>query len=191
MLVFLRNFTCAGIVVLQALLPALVAAAPCDAPEFDGLRSIVRRNYGQWQVVSIESLSPDDASIWKEKWGNECPGIAAGSFDGSRRTQYAVLLIFEPARSTSASDHAIRQMRLLHVIADNGFKFRLLDSGPAALVPVIRRLPPGTYHYFKKGSGSRTPMKSPTDMVLLELMEASSFAYLVDASRVKQFTLSF
>lgn len=82
-------------------------------------------------------------------------------------------------------------MRLVHVVADDSFKYRLLDSGPAALVPVVRRLPRGTYYQFKEGSDSRTPFTSRTDLVLLEVLESSSFAYLITKTRVRQFAMSF
>lgn len=191
MLAGLRGALCACMVALLATRSLAVAGMPCAAPELQKLRSSVKQNFRKWDVVTIESLSSDDASIWRSNWGSDCPGISSGNFDGTGRTQYAVLMTSKSGRSGGSSDGHVRQMRLVHAAAGSGFTYRLLDRGPAAIVPVVRSLPPGTYYYFKPGSDSRSPIKTANDLVLLEVIEASSFAYQVKTSQVRQFMLSF
>lgn len=180
-----------GMTVLLTVLPLPAQAASCDAPEFATLRSSVGHHYKIWSIVTVESLSSDDQSIWKGKWGSNCPGISPGNFDGTGLPQFAVLLISGPARLVDSTSRAARRLRLVHVTADQGFKYRLLEAGYAAPVPVVRSLPPGTYFNFKPNSDVRIPFETTTDMVVLEVLEASSVAYLITASRIKQLTLSF
>lgn len=180
-----------GAILLLSLASSSTLAVPCDARELSDLRADVRNRFKNWKIVTTETLSVEDASQWQSKWGDECPGIASGNFDGSGQIQYAVLLISTRATPDSLSTLRSRGFRLIHVKNDGRLRYRNIDRSPTAMVPVVRCLPPGEYKYFRFGSDERSTLMTRFDTVLLEMLESSSYLYQIGAREVRRYTLSF
>jgi hypothetical protein len=187
-----RVRTLSSALLLALCFPQALHATSCESQALAQLRTDLNISYKNWELVTLEKLRHEDAEIWKNRWGSDCPGVAQGNFDHSGGNQYAVLLLSQPRVNSGGNHEEIRKVRLLHAVENRRrFKYRVLDETITTTIPVVRRLPPGNYEYYKPNSEVQKTIVAVTELVLLEAIEASSYAYMVRKSMVHKYMLSY
>jgi hypothetical protein len=132
-------------------------------------RSLVKQRLPGWRIKLPSDLEAYDKKLWLKEHPKECPGIAVGHFEDSRRIAYGLLLIPKSAaavgykivvlaKSESADDYRVRVLD-----EDRGS-----DSGL-----VISRVPPGRY----PGFDTTQSVQLKLDGIEAERIEKSSVLY--------------
>jgi len=162
----------------------VVASTPFSVRAADGERCTpelpshlakdVARLYPQHRIVTLGDLSNDDQRIWKTSYPNACVGIVLGRFSTSS-DQIALLL--RPADGLSRETKVI----LVGRTAGAGMPREIFSEGKTGNLPVLRRSKPGTYKNVQ--SGQR--LRSHRDVLLVEHLEATVTALIVQESRVR------
>jgi hypothetical protein len=166
---------------------------PCSAAQVLPVLKAVNINFPAWRHVTLDMLSEEDREAWKEKRAAECPAVAIGDFDGSGRAQFAVLLVSKTVAKVKGETYSTRKTKLLHVIPSRPgiYSFRVLNEGVTTLIPVVYRSTPGQYEYHKDDTDVTEVISVGTDVIVVEVMESSSTAYLLRREKVVPLTLSF
>src|SRR6266704_2779097 len=56
-------------------------------------RKMIQTKLSAWKIVTVADIQPDAQRLWKKKFKDQCPGIAAGRFNASPALSYAVTLV--------------------------------------------------------------------------------------------------
>jgi hypothetical protein len=105
------------------------------------LGTALSRSYRNWKVVDVEDLTQDDQTAWRSRYPQTCPGLTTGDFDGSKRTQFAVLLNTRNKPGSSQLVFAVKEK-------GGGYQFSRISLWPLFWSSAVRRLPPGQYSDF-------------------------------------------
>jgi hypothetical protein len=144
------------------------------------LADVLRSSHSQWKVLELSDLTEDDRQIWEKARGKVCPGVARGDFDGSRKPQYAVLLLYRKTPTT---------LRLVHAVQAGNRPYRLLtmDEGESSRPPVVHRQPPGKYY---RAGDTKTAIDVRGDVIYLETIEAGATAFYFANGKLRKVLVS-
>ena len=173
--------------VLQVLAPAKTKLSPhahastCQEALPASVQQAIRAKMGDWKVVSLADLIPDDQQAWKERFGDQCPGVAVGRFSSSQAQSYAVTLI--------RGKEQARYQTLIVLTKSSSGDYRILTLSPVQLVDVISivaKLPPGAY----SSADDAVHIRSDYDVISYEVNEAGAILYYWDRNRYKSLQTS-
>jgi hypothetical protein len=72
----------------------LVRGAVCNSSALPSdITKHIKNEFSSWKIQEPTDLSPRARGRWEAEKPLECPGIAAGRFEGANRLSYAVLLV--------------------------------------------------------------------------------------------------
>jgi hypothetical protein len=161
-------------------LTRFVAQASCEAllPQESG--TVLKNQFPEWKVVTIDDLGPDEQSLWHEKHGNQCPGIIEGQFGPSAETSYAVTLIHK--RGT-------QNYQILLLLYKYGSQYKILTLSPeeiASHTSVLTKIPPGKYSDWDSSKTVRTHF----DAISYEAIEVGAVMFYWNGSQYRTLQLS-
>jgi hypothetical protein len=133
----------------------------------------LKEKFPGWRAKTLSDLGEDDHRLWLQAHPKQCPGIAAGHFNGTD-TSFALLLVRE---SNSAGGYKL-------VVAtpgpsingySEGYSFALLDHNDtqSAAGMVISKVKPGKYSDF----GRTKTITTQLDCINVEWIEAAAELY--------------
>lgn len=131
-------------------------------------RAAVETRFPGWKVEDLQDLNTEHKSAWLGSHPKECPGAAQGSFNGSGRPSFAILLI--PKKGGEFG------YKLIHA-EERGQDYDtqvLEEASESAHYVVVSRIPPGDYY----DSGSEENVTLTFDGILLETMDVGMKMYL-------------
>jgi hypothetical protein len=114
-----------------------VAQASCEALLPQESSTVLKNQFPDWKVVTIDDLGPDEQRLWHEKHGNQCPGIIEGQFGPSAEASYAVTLIHQRGN---------QNYQILLLLYKYGSQYKILTLSPeeiASHTSVLTKIPPG------------------------------------------------
>ena len=137
----------------------------CLEPIPQTLRTALIIKYSQWKVVHLADLDDDDQRLWTAKYQNICPGVTSGNFDGSKRVQFALLLV----------NSSKKRILLLYAVSDEDGQYRInkILEDRVDRLSVVYRAPQGIYQAVEDDSSVRTDH----DVIVLETIEAGSIVF--------------
>jgi hypothetical protein len=143
-------------------------------------RKILQMKFNSWRIVTIADLQSDIQQIWKNKFGNQCPGITAGRFNPNPEVSYAVTLI-----QTRGQDWN----QTLVVLTRTGRSYRavtLIRSHKAAVVSVVSKPPLAKY----SDAENLVHVQTKFDSILYEAIEDGAILYYWDKGSYKSLQTS-
>ncbi|MFC4763353.1 hypothetical protein [Dyella koreensis] len=142
----------------------LRASTPCLP---DNVRSKLSIKFPGWHVVELKDLREEDQDLLREHSGSDCPGVAAGNFDGRRQKSYAVTLF--------KNEVGLKQMLIvIHPETDESKKaITVLDEPKdVSYLSVVWRVDPGV-----NSDVNGKKFKISQDSISYEAIEAGSILY--------------
>ena len=144
-------------------------------------REAIAASYKNWRILEKTDLNPDDQTLWDKYRRGECPGVAAGNFDGTNQKTYAVLIISQAPK---------KQAKLLLLKRNHFGKYKIVliyEEGKVTNFPAIHKGLPGTYadFYVKEKT-----VKVKTDVIIYEHIEASAIAFYYQHGKFEQLLVS-
>jgi hypothetical protein len=150
---------------------AQTASQVCsDSALPDGVRAVLASEYGSWRIETLADLDKDYRSAWIAKRPSECPGIAAGHFEGNNELSYALLLI-----PREKGQQAFRLIALSKSSGKSFYSAHMLEQSDTYLTSdaAIFRAEPGLQFNEEKFS----TFKLKTDGIYFETFEKAGWIY--------------
>jgi hypothetical protein len=134
-------------------------AAPCALPA--AITAAIPRTLSGLRLLQVSDLVKEDQELWRQKKGEQCPGLAEGHFTRSDSTEFAFALI---------DSRAHREAVVVARSSGGGGYAITVVSQPSVATNflVIHVLPPGTYREVE----SRRRVKTEFDSIAYELIDA-------------------
>ncbi len=173
-MIFMDRFLTLVAASILAIAPVSVAQAhgACQNLIPPGAQALIAGKFPGWRAKLLSDLGADDHQLWTKAHPRECPGIAAGHFEGHDSLAYATVLV--------PKSDAYRGYKIV-VLSKSGasetYSVKILDhaegpqSGAANLV--ISCLRPGTYPDFERIKSVRLKL----DSINVEWIEAAAVVY--------------
>lgn len=145
-------------------------------------REKIVTSFRNWRTLELKDLVPDDQVLWKKYHQGECPGVAAGSFDNSGKTEYAVLII-----SRTQIKKQTKLLLLRKTYSGDYTPKILYEEEGVSNFPAIHKEPPGVYSDFYDRNST---IAAKTDVIIYEHIEASAIAFYYENGEFKQILIS-
>jgi len=176
----MRPVKYAALIGLALVCCAPIAAESCTPSLPPEALNLLASSYPGYRVLQLGDLNSDDQTIWKNSYGDACPGVVEGFFTGPSKA-YAVLLV--PDKQNQGEIKAV----LVEAAPDGGMTHRRIFSEPSQPnLPVIRKSKPGVY----EDAETHAKVRTSNDVVLIEHLESSITALSVSRGKVKRLTLA-
>ncbi len=131
-----------------------------------GIGQYLSRQFPDWELVAVKNLLEYHQELWLQEHSGDCPGLARGWFEPSRRWKTAVLIVPKLESENRAKVLLIKQV---------GTKYSsivLADIKERGAVPVIFSAPAGEY----KSSDSTRKVKAKAKYAVISLVFYESSA---------------
>ena len=142
-----------------------------------------------WRVLEKKDLGSDDQILWAKAWGEGCPGVAVGNYDGSNEKGYAALII--------SQDSTKRQFKLLLLKKNSSGNYTiktLIKSSGVGDYPVIYKGKPGTYTEtgsFDYGKDNEADsVETKYDVIICEFIEKGALAFYYKDGKFHELVIS-
>jgi hypothetical protein len=154
------------------------ASANCSMPTKD-IESYLKAN-GDWKLVTVEDLIPENKLLWERYHKEVCPGVAAANLDASGVSSYAIALI----RRLGSSN--VEKLVLLRHQSGHLQELLLNQPMPVPIPLVVWRTGPGKFHDY----GTGKTVKLGHDSIIYEQMESSGLQYYLSGGKIRSLVAS-
>jgi hypothetical protein len=164
------------VVAISSFLISAAAAeqpGPCSTSVPKPLIHELNDKFPGWRLKTVSDLGEDDHRLWLQAHPKQCPGTAAGHFNGTM-ISYALLLVRE-SNSVGGYKLVVATPRPSINGYSEGYSFDLLDHSDTEVATgmVISRVKPGKYSDFER---TRT-VTTQLDCINVEGIEAAAELY--------------
>jgi hypothetical protein len=149
----------------------------------EGVRATLASGFTDWRIETAGDLNADYQKAWTAKRANECPGIAAGHFDGKGELSYGLLLI---PRAKGKSGY--RLVVFSKASGKSGYSSSVLDQSETYSINdlAVYRAEPGLQFNEEKFSA----FKLKSDGIYFETFEKGGSIYYWKRGRYQHVTES-
>lgn len=115
------------------------AASGCDRKCLPSeIEEYLENNFGEWRVVRLEDLLPEDKQLFLKQHPDDCPGFTSGAYRCSDSQSFAVVIL--------SSDNPPRAKLLAFDHVGESYEATTLWEIPnVSNIPVVFTMPPGAY----------------------------------------------
>jgi hypothetical protein len=156
-------------------------AEACDSTKLPpSITTTINSQFNGWKIVTPELLSsPDDTTIWRTHYSDECPGAIIGYFVGKQK-EYVVSLV------KGSGGALMQQIVFLQPTPMQPKVIVLRPPSHVDVVTVLRKFMPGDYRSTITGGSIRVD----SDAIGVSEIEGSTVVYYWSRDEFKQIVTS-